>query len=272
MQVAVELPRMSQQFAMLAPIALGVFAMTGAIAASSEDVTYVKYTGTATAARTDQFLYQENHVLEYRDGNMAGRVVLYTCRDGSAFARKTTSYANPLSPDFLLEDASNGMREGIRTEGNMREVFFRGDRSTKEKVSNVPQVDGLVADSGFDEFVRTHWQALLAGRSLQMNFLVPSRLQDMSFKVQRLRSETLDGRPVEVFRLNLSGVLGWIAPSIDVYYGSNRNLIRYVGLSDLRNATHDNFNARIEFRPEERKSSDEQSMKNALKAHLAPCR
>jgi hypothetical protein len=257
-------------------LAVCVFAAactTPARAAGAPDDSYVTYSGTATAARSGEFLYRENHVLHYRDGKLTGRVVLYTCRDGEAFARKTVSYVDPLSPDFLLEDASTGMREGVRTEGNIRQVFFRDDRGAAEKSGTIPQVDGLVADAGFDAFVHTNWQALIAGKSLSMHFLVPSRLEEMNFNVQHVRSDHTDGIPVEVFRLKLSGILGWVAPSIDVYYGSSdHTLIRYVGLSDLRDASHDNFNARIDFRPEERKAGDEQSLRAALQARLTACR
>lgn len=235
--------------------------------------TYLTYSGTAMAARSDDFLYREKHVLHYRDGKIAGRVVLYTCRDGSAFARKTVSYVDTLSPDFDLEDASNGMREGVRTEGGVRKVFFRNDRHSAEKVGTVPSIDGLVADSGFDAFVRSNWQSLMDGHALGMYFLVPSRLEDMSFKVQHVRSDHTDGIPVEVFRLRLSGILGWVAPTIDVYYSStDRTLIRYVGLTDLRDASSDNLQARIDFQPGDRRNDDEQDMSSARQARLAPCR
>jgi len=247
-------------------------ATPGRAAAAAVD-SYVTYTGTATAAHSDEFLYRENHVLHYRDGKLMGRVVLYTCRDGEAFARKTVAYVDPLSPDFLLEDASTGMREGVRTQGNVRQVFFRDGRVAAEKSGTVPQVDGLVADAGFDAFVRTNWQTLMAGNSLRMHFLVPSRLEEMNFNVQHVRSDRTDGIAVEEFRLKLSGMLGWVAPSIDVYYSSSdHTLIRYVGLSDLRDASHDNFNAKIDFPPEERKPGDEQSMRAALQTRLTACR
>ena len=241
--------------------------------ASGNDDTYVSYSGTAVAQRGDQFLYQEQDVLHYRDGKIARRVVLYTCHDGSPFARKEVSYVDAFSPDFVLEDASNGMREGIRSAGNAREVFFRGDRSAPEKSSTVPPVRGLVADAGFDDFVRTHWQNLLAGHSVRMDFLVPSRLEDINFKVEHVRSDETDGVPVEVFRLKLSGILGWVAPSIDVYYSvKDHTLVRYVGLSDLRDGSNRNFNALIDFRPADRKPGDEQALLNAERAPLAPCK
>jgi hypothetical protein len=248
-------------------------ALASAVGAAPTGDTYETYSGTATSARSGEFLYRENHVLQYHGGRIEGRVVLYTCRDGAPFARKTVSYVDSLSPDFLLEDVSNGMREGVRTEGNVRQVFFRGDSVAPEKSDAIPRVNGMVVDSGFEAFVRTNWLRLMDGRSLGMNFLVPSRLQEMSFKVEHLRSDHTDGIPVEVFRLKLSGVLGWVAPSIDVYYGArDHDLIRYVGLSDLRDPSHDNFNANIDFQPDERRPGDEQSMARALRAKLVPCR
>ena len=243
------------------------------VSRADDNESFVSYTGTATAEHSDRFLYGENHVLRYRDGAVTDRVVLYTCRDGSAFARKTVSYVNRLTPDFELEDASNGMREGVRTEGTVREVFFRGDRAQAEKSSPVPQRPDSVADTGFDAFVRANWQPLMAGKALGMNFLVPSRLEDMSFKVQHIGSGAVDGAPTEIFRLKLSGVLGWALPGIDVYYtASDHVLVRYVGLSDLRDASNDNFKAQIAFHPSDRKVGTEQTLQRARQARLAPCK
>ena len=273
MLASIELEFMTRASANLSALAIGLVAAMLAHAGPAGDTTYVTYSGTATDVRSGQFLYRENHVLQLRDGKIAGRVVLYTCQDGSAFARKTVSYVDPLSPDLLLEDASNGMREGIRSDGAARKVFFREGRSATEKISGMPTVNGLVADAGFDTFVRMNWAALIAGQSLSMHFLVPSRLDDVSFKVQHVRSDTTDGIGVEVFRLKVSGVVGWVAPSIDVYYDSkSQTLVRYVGLSDLRDRSNDNFQATIDFHPDERRPGDEQSMKTALQAHLAPCK
>ena len=161
--------------------------LPGAMAARPPDVTdYVAYAGTATALRDSAFLYGERHVLRLRGGRITDRVVLYTCKDGSAFARKTVAYVEAFAPDFTLEDASNGMREGIRSGADGREMFFRGDRAAAEKTGALPQSPVLVADAGFDEYVRANWQSLLAGNPAGMDFVIPSRLDDMSFKVRHL--------------------------------------------------------------------------------------
>ena len=254
------------------------YCATVAAAPDAEAEQYVTYTGTAVAPTTQKFLYGERHVLKLHAGRLAERVVLYTCSDGAPFARKTVTYVDPLAPNFVLEDESNGMRQGVRSDGHGRDVFYREGRTQAEKTSALPNVPGLVADAGFDEFVRTNWQRLMAGDALTMHFLVPSRLDDMSFRVEHLRSEraaiagTLSTN-VEVFRLKLSNVLGWILPSIDVYYDAKDHmLVRYVGLSDLRNPSHDNFQTEIFFQPGDRKAGSEHEVDDARRARLMPCK
>jgi hypothetical protein len=233
---------------------------------------YLSYTGTATAPHSTDVLYGEHHVLHYRDGRLADRVVLYTCRDGRPFARKTAVYVDSLAPDFLLEDRSTGMREGVRTMVGQRLVFFRRVRAETEKSGPLPSVPGLVVDTGFDEFIRANWQQLMTGQGVEMYFLVPSRLESMSFQVQRLRADSLDGISTEVFRLKLAGVLGWLLPGIDVSYSADEHvLMRYEGLSDLRDAAGNNFAASITFRSTDRRLATEQEGLAARQAALVAC-
>jgi hypothetical protein len=233
---------------------------------------YLSYAGTATAKASNEFLYGERHELHYRDGAPAERIVLYTCRDGSAFARKTVTYVDPLAPDFLLEDASNGMREGVRSVGNGRAVFFRANSHVPEKALVLAGTRDLVADAGFDEFIRANWQKLVTGKSLTLPFLVPSRLDKVGFRVRHARSDRLDGILVEVFRLDVSGLLGWVAPAIDVFYDAQQHvLMRYAGISDLRDASGNNYQAEINFRAGDRAPSDEARVSAARRARLTAC-
>jgi hypothetical protein len=247
--------------------------LPGLAAAAAAGDSYLSYSGTASARNSATFLYGERHVLHYHEGRLAERVVLYTCSDGTAFARKSVSYLDPLAPDFVLDDAANGLHEGIRTAGGRRTVFFQASPKEPEKSGPLPQAPDLVADAGFDEFVRANWQRLLTDKPLQIRFLVPSRLKDYAFQAQRQRSETIDGTRVEVFRLRLSGIWGWFLSGIDVYYSDAEHvLLRYDGLSDLRDADGDNFKTQIEFPLAERRPSSEQAMRDARQAAVRPCR
>jgi hypothetical protein len=254
------------------------FVLAGALAAAPSEAApappgdgYVAYFGTATARDSAKVLYEEHHVLHYQGGRLTERVVLYTCKNGAPFARKTVAYVDPIAPNFDLADATNGMHEGIRGEAPARVVFY-GSSTEPEKSAPLPAVSGLVADAGFDDYLLLHWDELIAGHSLKMAFLLPSRLADYTFQVQRLRDDRIDGVPVDVFRLKVSGVLGWVLPAIDVAYGSaDRLLMRFDGLSDLRDKSNNNLLAIINFHAADRHPSDEQAMASARQAHLAPC-
>jgi hypothetical protein len=234
--------------------------------------TYLSYSGTAIALHSATFLYGERHALHYHENRIVERVVLYTCSDGSAFARKNVAYVDPLAPDFLLEDIANGLREGVRSADGRRSAFFRADRASAEQSAPLPQVPDLVADAGFDEFIGANWQRLLEDKPLQLRFLVPSRLKDYTFQAQHLRRETLEGTQSEVFRLRLAGIGGWLLSSIDVYYSAAEHvLLRYEGLSDLRDASGANFKTQIDFKLSERKPSNAQAMSDARQAPLKAC-
>jgi len=246
--------------------------VSGSAAATAPADGYVTYSGTATVYHAARFLYGERDVLHYQNGRLLERIQLYTCQDGSVFARKIVGDGDPLAPNFALEDVANGMQEGIRGPEGARTVYFRASAGDAEKSAPVPAVDGLVSDTGFDQFVRQYWTQLMSGEFMTMRFLVPSRLQDFAFQVQHVRSEVVAGVPTELFRLRLSGFWGWFLPSIDVNYSAgDHQLVRYAGVSDLRSASGDNFKTDIEFPPQSRKPADEQAMRAAEQAPLARC-
>jgi hypothetical protein len=229
------------------------------------------YTGEAVGAK-GEFLYREHHVLKYDAGRIRERVVLYQCADGAAFARKITSYVESVAPDFVFEDSSNGVREGVRNDGASRTVFFRAGRDLAEKTAALKLGANGVIDAGFDEFIRENWQFLVAGRTLTMHFLVPSRLSGMDFHLRYLGSAPEDSE-IEVFRLEVAGLLRWVAPSIDVSYrAADHALVRYEGLSGLRDRKGENLRTTITFRAADRRRADAGAFMAAMHTAIAPCK
>lgn len=247
-------------------------ALMAPVPASAPADGYLSYTGTAVARHSDRFLYGERHILHFAAGHLAQRTVLYTCRDGAVFARKTVEYVDPTAPDFLLDDARSGLREGVRGKGSGREVFIREKAGAPERAGPLPSLPMLVADAGFDEFVQQNWPRLVHDEAVPMRFLVTTRLTDYGFQVQRLRSEMYRGAPAEVFRLRLSGFWGWFLPGIDVVYDAGqRTLLHYDGVSNLRDAGGDNLKVDVEFPPQDRLPATEQAMTEARALPLRGC-
>jgi hypothetical protein len=215
------------------------------------------FTGYARDLESKRLLYIESHFVRGAGTVGEQRVVLYRCPSGTdSFARKELEYgAAREEPQFTLLDARSGYTEGLRRTAQGLEVFQRASATAQVRRAKVPANVAIVSDAGFDEFVRKHWAELEAGRTVRFPFLVPSRLDFLTFKVKKHNEETIEGAPASVIRLNLSGVLGWFLPYIEVSYRkSDRVLMRYKGLTNVRDTDGNNLIAQIDFPARERQT------------------
>lgn len=219
--------------------------------------------GVATAAQTwtgaaylidgGTLAYRETH---YLLGDQ--RLVLYACPDGKPFARKSIDDAgNPQAPDFSMRDARSGYREGVSGHDDSRSVFVQRTPDQAEKSAPLALPEDGVVDAGFDAYVRRHWDALARGDTLRFKFLVPSRLTFYAFDLARVASAS-NAAQLTV-RLSLGAWYAFLAPSIDVTYDrANKRLLRFVGMSNVRDEKLKNLNVRIEFPQAPTTASDAQ--------------
>ncbi|PIQ36992.1 MAG: hypothetical protein COW59_09505 [Lysobacterales bacterium CG17_big_fil_post_rev_8_21_14_2_50_64_11] len=228
-------------------------ALLPAVAADGQ---WLAWEGTAREPQSQEVLYAEQHWLRVRDGMPIERLVLYRCPEGGAFARKHVDYRpSRIAPAFALEDARSGYREGLSydADGTAR-VFFRASANTAAK-SAALSAEALVADAGFDEFIRLHWDRLLAGEPLTLAFAVPARRTSYRFTT-RYVADSADDAGLATFRLRLYGPLKWLAPAIEVSYRrDSRQLVRFRGLANLRDERGEQVQAWIDFPEPARRSS-----------------
>lgn len=227
------------------------------------------FTGEARNAR-GALLYLEQHWI-YRDGDSDARLVLYTCPDGAAFARKHLQYGNDAqAPDFAFDDARTGFGEGVRGNGVERTVFIRDGKTRPERTARVTLAANSVVDAGFDDFVRTHWDALRDGESLPIGFVVPSKLGAVDFNVQRIGAEKFEGVDAVRYRLELTRWYARMLPHIDVIYdAASHQLLNYVGIGNIRSNDAHNLDVRITFLPDVRTSATDADVRAASSAPLS---
>lgn len=190
--------------------------------------------GKAWDAGKQRLLYTESHWTRYRDGLLLDRTVLYRCADGTPFARKEINYLpSALAPAFAFRDARHDYQEGLLWQnGNPRLWHVQNGVRSDRPVA--PAAD-LVADAGFDEFIRTRWQSLADDGRQSLRFALPSRLDSYAFKVKGAGERRYRNAPAKAFTLGLDGWLGLVAPDIEVVYGSeSRRLLRFKGISNIR--------------------------------------
>lgn len=232
-----------------------------------------QFTGYARSRTDGRLLYVESHHVR-RAGEMGeARIVMYRCSaEGPAFARKELTYgASRETPEFNFTDARSGYSEGLRRTAQGPRVFQQDNPRSPRREAKVSTDVALVSDAGFDEFVRKHWAELEAGKTVKFPFLIPSRLDYLTFKVKKHHEAKIEGAAVSVIRLNLSGVFGWFLPYIEVSYRkSDRMLKRYEGLTNIRGEDGDNLVAVIEFPSRERRSGAESDFVKLRAEPLVP--
>ena len=221
-------------------------------AAPAADYTFSGY---ARDPDTGALLYVETHAVREADSPAETREVLYRREPGAEpFARKTLSYgADRARPSFDFRDQRSGYDESVTREGDGFKVSARAGHAASPSSAFLRERDVAVIDAGFDEFVRAHWGELQRGRRLDAAFLVPSRLAAMKFRVRKVGATRIEGAAASVIRLSLAGPLGWILPDLEVSYRDrDRRLLRYRGLTNIRDANGELLSAQIDFPDAER--------------------
>jgi hypothetical protein len=226
--------------------------------------------GVARDPESNVVLYRERHWLRSVGDRPVERLVLYLCPDGRPFGRKQVDYRRSASaPAFRFDDSRSGYAEGLR-DVHGPEVFFQPAGGTEKTAALLST--RLVVDAGFDEFIRSRWPALLAGAAVPLDFALPARQESMGFTVRRVGAATVAGEPAWLFRLRLGGVLGWVAPHIDVSYGQqSRRLLRFEGVSNVRDDDgRKPLIARIDFAQPSR-PVDDAEWQAAMSTRLLAC-
>lgn len=189
--------------------------------------------GQARDPDTRRLLYTESHWTRLEAGLPVRRTVLYRCPDGTAFARKEISYSpSPLAPTFRFTDVRLGYQEGLRWRDGRPELWTSGRDGERAQV--LTNRSDLVADAGFDMFIRSRWPQLSAGQRQSLRFAVPARQASYAFSLRLGEAVRYREQPAQTFRLVLDGLAGLVAPEIEVTYGrDSRRLLRFRGLSNI---------------------------------------
>lgn len=247
---------------------MGLAACASALAGpSTGTIRHVE--GSAYALSDGHLMYRESHWL-FDDGGNPSRLVLYQCPDGKPFARKLLhDDGSAQAPDFELDDGRTGYREGVRRQGSQRIVFVRDSTHAAERTAVLKTSPLPVIDAGFDAYIRSHWNQPGKDGSDSVPFVIPSRLGTLGFSVKRMPDATVNGRHARLYRLGLDSWIGFALPHLDVAYDEQtRELLRFIGVANIRSSSGKNVQAKIVFDPAQDKDATRAELDAAARAPL----
>ncbi len=203
--------------------------------------------GYAYDRASDKLIYTEQHTFESEGEELVKHQVDYVAADGTLLAAKTLDYrGHPYAPEFRMDDKRDDYVEGAQYTDAGYRLFRERDQKSADKM--LTPESNLVADAGFDRYVRDHLDELLSGEQQSFHMAIAGHLTELRFRVRLLDKKSLFGVPAARFRVEPASLLRLIADPIDITYATETGrLLRYVGVTNIRNAQGNRYDARIDF-------------------------
>jgi hypothetical protein len=214
-------------------LGLTVLAVPAAVAADDLPPWPTAFAGDAFD-RDGRLRYREFHDVTLDGHRKVRSVTTYRDASGAVIGWMEADYAgSPFSPDYRMIDLRFDIEDTVRREGQRLIMTHRDGTKTREKVVEHRGDRELIIGPGFNEFIRRHWDRLLAGETLRCDFAIPSRQQVIGFRIQHEPLGT--SRGTARFEMSVDNALfRLIAPSLAVEYDrETRHLASYEGLSNV---------------------------------------
>lgn len=211
----------------------------------------VRYRSNAYDIKSGKYMYTENHAEHWQNGKHAYSIVTYTDPQGKLMAiKKIVFTASKTSPNYDLSDKRSGLEEGARINGNSATLYHKSSSSDarQSRTLNVPSP--MVVDGGFDYFVRSNMQSLMAGKTLTGNFTVSHRLDYFPCRIYKVKDLTFLERDAVMFVMEPTNiVIRQLADPIYIIYDKKTGrLLRFTGVSNLEKPDGSNYRVHIVFR------------------------
>ena len=220
----------------------------------------IRFVGTAKPVEGGDALYQETHEVDgsCEQGQFTPEThsVRYSRADGhadghadeSSFASKTLSYdQSPRRPSLEFRQPAFSEVIEIRNSNDQSlEVVWQAPSGSTER-ETIEVTPLLVADAGFDNFVRQNWtKVVVNGESVKFDMVAPTRGDYYGFTLEPSSDSRIDAEHQVRIRPS-STLMGFLVDPILLGYNGDGLLTDYLGLTNIRENKDSNYTAHIRY-------------------------
>lgn len=206
--------------------------------------------GYAYDKQTNELIYTENHFEKFNDNLIAKSKVIYKDAKSSVIGNKTVDFSkNNFMPEFNLRNDLTGHVEATRFIENKYQVTFSKLENEAKKEALLKFPENGISDAGFDNFIIKHWTELIEGKVYVREFLIPSMMDFIKFRIYQDGIVDNDNKLLRVINIEPdSFFIRAFAGTTRLYYEKSRPALRkFDGVSNMRDSKGNNLKVTIRY-------------------------
>jgi hypothetical protein len=189
------------------------------------------------------FEHQYNEKRALSDDERGSFTTEYSTSSGEIFAKKSINVSNTSwQPHVVFADSRLKVKyEVISADDKVKISYSSPDNSYSKQID---LQNDLTWDAGIHFYIKEHFEELKR-QAKKVNVFLPDMGDFYSFKIY---SKVQANGDVLVIMKPTNFFLRLIVSELKVWYDANNNILKYEGVSDIKNAAGDNFETQIIFR------------------------
>ncbi|MDA3920668.1 MAG: hypothetical protein PF501_08315 [Salinisphaera sp.] len=230
--------------------------VTSGTAMAQPDDSHVKnngltcFNGYGYTLKGGDYRYTEHHQVRRVNGKITTWNVTYVGARGKILATKHLDFAaSQTVPTYTLKMTGSGYQEGI-THHNGQWTMFRQQSADADRRTKNFQIDQpMAADSGFNQLVQEHFQALQSGKTIPFKFAAAGRQAVVDLKAFKTGTTTFEGKPAVNFKAELDMFLvNLFVSSLKLTYSpQTHRLLEYRGIGNIQNDNGKVYPVRVSY-------------------------
>jgi hypothetical protein len=199
-----------------------------------------------------KLLFRGQGTISSREGRILETIV-YADADGRETQRVEAEYEQESLAlvKFRREYTRTGEWESLERQGERVRMLYREEGEAEPEARELIWKEGMAFTVVVGPRIRKERAALLAGKEVSFELIVPSRLDVYGFRLRKEGEAEVDGRRVLVIRMEPSAFL--IRQLVDpiLFYFSVEppyDLLEYRGRTSVKDAKGDAIDARVVYR------------------------
>lgn len=208
------------------------------------------FNGYAYTLKGGDYRYTEHHEVRRVHGRITTWNVTYVGTRGQVLANKHMDFStNPTIPVYRMTMPKSGYEEGIRHQNGQWTMFKRESADAQTQTKSFDIDDPMAANSGFNQLVQQHFDALTSGQTVTFKFVAAGRQSVIDLKAYKTGDTTFEGRPAVNFKAELDMFLiNNFVPSLKLTYDpKTERLLQYRGIGNMHNARGKVYPVRVSY-------------------------